>query len=460
MFPNGTDVIVVGSENTALTYYYYSKLYGDAESYPTGDNGLASAATLIAAYGVAVDASDNLYITDSTTNRVLKIIDESECGATDISYCLAGAAPSFDSSGCTFESCSACPVGYYTNFGDSKCKKCPAGRTSYYRGTTNGVENNDIGYCLGLGNDPKPDSLVSPQGDPYEEVCGCDGYWIGMDSSVASGLLIAMMIIYEVILLSSMRTFISNGESKYLALKLIFDITLCSLDTASDLTYIASTVFARSYYLVLCLFFYVIHFPFYFLHLQKKLGPNFLIIFPAKLLSTNPYQNAASMVALVLYRVVLLVLGFFLFASKLLTIGTVYNQFVQALTLSDEHNTEFWLDVALFNQSLYEEIFLESIPQVVLQMLNWSYVSVGGDIYNSYPLLLVSVITACFTILKNIVAVIKLKRQGKKIVERVTGFEGLLINRSGKVFAVPSAEVDDSAVVASESNHVELTPSL
>ena len=59
--------------------------------------------------------------------------------------------------------------------------------------------------------------------------------------------------------------------------------------------------------------------------------------------------------------------------SSLTVLGPIFNRYMQLLTFSSEHSTLFWVETELFNSSLYEEIFFESTPQVILQLLNYEY---------------------------------------------------------------------------------------
>ncbi len=59
--------------------------------------------------------------------------------------------------------------------------------------------------------------------------------------------------------------------------------------------------------------------------------------------------------------------------SSLTVLGPIYNRYMQLLTFSSEHSTLFWVETELFNASLYEEIFFESTPQVILQLVNYQY---------------------------------------------------------------------------------------
>ena len=119
-------------------------------------------------------------------------------------------------------------------------------------------------------------------------------------------------------------------------MKLFMTISLSCLDTVSDLSYITSTIFTFAYFLALTIFFYIIQLPFFVSFLMKQLGPWFIFHVPAEMQQRNVYLNY---VLLVPYRMLLLIVGFLLYNSKLLVLGPVYNAYMKALTNSNEYHS-------------------------------------------------------------------------------------------------------------------------
>ena len=114
---------------------------------------------------------------------------------------------------------------------------------------------------------------------------------------------------------------------------------------------------------------------------------------------------------------------------------------MQLLTFSTEHSTLFWVETELFNASLYEEIFFESMPQVILQLLNYHHLYLvlthsltyslthlltpvekgGGSIWQTNLTLFISTVSGIVIISMNIVSFLRVKYEGKRFIDCKTG---------------------------------------
>jgi hypothetical protein len=64
------------------------------------------------------------------------------------------------------------------------------------------------------------------------------------------------------------------------------------------------------------------------------------------------------------------IVGIFLFQTKTLAIGVVWNFWMFCWTGGDEQRTKALIDVAFFNESVFNEFIIEALPQLVIQSIN------------------------------------------------------------------------------------------
>ena len=81
-------------------------------------------------------------------------------------------------------------------------------------------------------------------------------------------------------------------------------------------------------------------------------------------------------IALVLL-VVWLFIGLFLYQTKMLAIGKVWNVWFFTWTRSNDFSKELSLDASILNESLFHEFILETVPQIAIQSINNSLIYNG-----------------------------------------------------------------------------------
>ena len=72
-----------------------------------------------------------------------------------------------------------------------------------------------------------------------------------------------------------------------------------------------------------------------------------------------------------------LVVGLFLYQTKMLAIGKVWNYWFYTWTQSNEFDKEINLDATVLNESLFYEFLLETVPQILIQSVNNSLIYNG-----------------------------------------------------------------------------------
>ena len=90
-----------------------------------------------------------------------------------------------------------------------------------------------------------------------------------------------------------------------------------------------------------------------------------------------------------------LIVGIFLYQTKVLAIGNVWNMWVRLYTQSNDFDKQVSLDVSLLHQSLFFEFIIEAVPQITIQAINNSLTFTGH-----YPAIsLLSVVTSSLIVI-------------------------------------------------------------
>ena len=131
--------------------------------------------------------------------------------------------------------------------------------------------------------------------------------------------------------------------------------------------------------------------------------------------------------------------------SKLLMIGPIHNKFFELFTNSNQFKTTQFLDNQSFTEGVYYELVFESLPQIVLQVLNFAFLDNGSFLmrFSEDKVLIASVICSFFTVLFHMTVIIRGKCSCKNIK---TGYEGLVVGNatdSKKVSSVPEVEITE-----------------
>ncbi len=82
-------------------------------------------------------------------------------------------------------------------------------------------------------------------------------------------------------------------------------------------------------------------------------------------------------VLMAIFLLAWLVVGLFLYQTKMLAIGKVWNYWFYTWTQSNEFDKEINLDATVLNESLFYEFMLETVPQILIQSVNNSLIYNG-----------------------------------------------------------------------------------
>ena len=310
--------------------------------------------------------------------------------------------------------CESCPMGYYSKgTADTMCIKCPLFRV----GTISSG-------CKGL------DTTQMKDGN---EDCTCDGFMTGIPSNVASGIITAMMCTYFLLVLYFMRKVVSlnSGVSKFSLLQLALTVMLSALDTTTDLLYILVNPFSDSIFFGLIIFFYLVNILTYinYLRVTKPGLIASLVTVPPTIASSSSKFTLLLLVPYYTFILVksltLLFIGYLLYTSKLIVLAPIHNNFMFWFAQSNNFQTTQLVDNEHFSESIYYELFFESTPQIILQVLNWGSTSFGGSVVEVNKLLFISIISSGFVLLYHSQKLVRTKLSCQKVADIKTGFEGL-----------------------------------
>jgi hypothetical protein len=370
------------------------------------------------------------------------------CLLAMISNCLSSSyAYNYCNGGAVYNNqtgdCDSCKTGEYS-VGPyaTECKQCQPFRVATISSGCGGLDPAQSG---GFGS------------------CTCDSYWIGLEASKANGIAIAMMIVYFLLVVYFIRVIITANPSisKYKLLKLAFTVLLSAVDTTTDLLYILTSAFGYPIFFALCIFFYLANiFAFLnYLRVHKHgIVATMFILPPAITTACNNNQVLVIMAAvpyyvyMVIKSIVLFFAGYCLYTSKLLMVGPIHNKFFNYFAQSNKFNSSELLDNESFTEGVYYELFFESLPQLVLQVLNWRSTYFGGSILVNKPLL-ASIISSAVTFIYHSVTLLANRCSCKQIK---TGFEGMVYSDGAIVETIKVEQKADDIAVSNGAKQMQV----
>ena len=158
-------------------------------------------------------------------------------------------------------------------------------------------------------------------------------------------------------------------------------IAIPALDTLTDIAYVMTSNFYN--YAIFALVLALVIVPnFYFLKHLWVVGarlrlfipmPKFIILQKYDTLFKILFTTILSIPWLILnswFIIPWLIFGFFLHSTKVFSIGGVSNMWLQVWTGTDKYNVTHVIDVEVLNESIYFEILVETMPQLILQLSN------------------------------------------------------------------------------------------
>ena len=140
-----------------------------------------------------------------------------------------------------------------------------------------------------------------------------------------------------------------------------------------------------------------------------------------------------------------LVLGCFLYITKIFAVGKVANFWLYVWTGGNAFQTDTFIDAKLLNTAIYSEILYETLPQLIIQVLN-------STLLNSWTTLSIfsvafSILSACSGVYRTFFykTVRKIKLKDIPLIVEICGIKFIDIDpRSGdKVYPEPNYDEDD-----------------
>jgi hypothetical protein len=178
-----------------------------------------------------------------------------------------------------------------------------------------------------------------------------------------------------------------------------------AVDFVSDLMYIVSTLFYNSIMCIVCCFFYLLP-MFFFWRMLVKHGVHFgfYIGHPPAFAVMDKYDSIPKALLglagyLPLYIInlpvslPLFLAGHVLYCCKVFPISLVSNRWLQLYTRSDKHTSSVVIIIPLLQESIFEEMLTESVPQMIIQIVNntmtnvWSPLSYFSTIMSGLMIL-------------------------------------------------------------------------
>jgi hypothetical protein len=155
-----------------------------------------------------------------------------------------------------------------------------------------------------------------------------------------------------------------------------------AVDFVSDLMYIVSTMFANSIICIVCCFFYLLP-MFFFWRMLVKHGVHFSFYIgrPPAFAVMDKYDSIPkALLGLVGYvplyiinlpvSLPLFLVGHVLYCCKVFPIARVSNMWLRLYTRSDKHTSSVVIIIPLLQESIFEEMLTESVPQMIIQIVN------------------------------------------------------------------------------------------
>jgi hypothetical protein len=181
---------------------------------------------------------------------------------------------------------------------------------------------------------------------------------------------------------------LTTDRRRKLVLGMLLTTVSPAVDFISDLMYIVSTLFYNDIIFIVCCAFYLlpmfffwrmllkhgVHFGFYF-----GKPPAFAVMekydsFPKALLGLAGYLPLYIInlpISLPLFLV-----GHVLYCCKVFPISRVSNLWLRIYTRSTRHTSSVVIIIPLLQQSIFEEMLTESVPQMIIQIVNNTFTNV------------------------------------------------------------------------------------
>jgi hypothetical protein len=175
---------------------------------------------------------------------------------------------------------------------------------------------------------------------------------------------------------------LTDTRRRKLVLGMLMTTVSPAIDFISDLLYIVSTLFHNDIICIVCCFFYLLP-MFFFWRMLAKHGVHFgfYIGKPPAFAVMEKYDSipkallgCAGYVPLYIINIPvslpLFLVGHVLYCCKVFPIARVSNLWLRLYTRSTKHTSSVNIIIPLLQESIFEEMLTESVPQMVIQIVN------------------------------------------------------------------------------------------
>ncbi len=234
----------------------------------------------------------------------------------------------------------------------------------------------------GLSTDTPPDYSTLLQLSP--NICGIN---IHLGGTVA-GISVIAVILLGMYAVSISFAAMGDDEAldgfrrRRLVLRMIFTTISPALDFVSDLMYIVSALFYNQTIALLTCFFFLLPMLFFWRMLvRNRVHFGFYIGKPPAFAVMEKYDNIlkallglAGYVPLYIINLPVLLplflVGHVLYCCKVFPISRVSNLWLRLYTRSNKHTSSVVIIIPLLQESIFEEMLTESLPQMIIQIAN------------------------------------------------------------------------------------------
>jgi hypothetical protein len=247
---------------------------------------------------------------------------------------------------------------------------------------------NDENYGTAIAAD------APPYPSPYSSLC---------QGNVHLGGTVATISVIAVILLGIYAVSISfaamgqdedltDARRRKLVVGMLMTTVSPAIDFISDLMYIVSTLFFNDIILIVCCGFYLLP-MFFFWRMLVKHGVHFSFYIgkPPAFAVMDKYDSIPkALLGLVGYvplyiinlpiSLPLFLVGHVLYCCKVFPISRVSNMWLRLYTRSDKHTSSVVIIITLLQESIFEEMLTESVPQMVIQIINNTFTNVWSPL--------------------------------------------------------------------------------
>jgi hypothetical protein len=226
------------------------------------------------------------------------------------------------------------------------------------------------------------------------ELCGLNVH-LGGTNAVIAGIAVVLLCTYVVAILFAAvgkDEALTSTRRRKLVLGMLMTTVSPAIDFVSDLMYIVSTMFHNVYILIVtCAFFLLPMLFFWRMLMRHGIHFSFYIGKPPAFAVMEKYDSIPkALMGLAGYfplyiinlplSLPLFLVGHVLYCCKVFPISRVSNVWLKLYTRSDKHASNDVILLPLLQESIFEEMLTESVPQMVIQIVNNTFTNVWSPL--------------------------------------------------------------------------------